>query len=147
MNSFWHFYLIFGIYTIPITIILTVVIVQEILDFILNKRKVEQMLIQADNISFENIIQSYTAYLDKLKSIDEWTQKELEVIVKNRELDEKEKKAWRKREKDDIYWEKEHLIKDLIAINEKYWVSRWKYQKTIEEINQEIKFRKLFLPD
>lgn len=147
MNSFWKLYFTFGIYTIPITIVLIVFILLELLDLIFNKRKVEKLLVQADKVSFDNITQVISTYTDKLKSFDEWTQKELEVIKKNRELDEQEKKTWRKRDKNGIYWEKERLKKDLIAIKDKYWISRWKYQKTDDEINQEIKFRNLFSPD
>ena len=147
MNEFWNIYFSFGAITIPGTLYVVYSAVIEILDFVLNKRKVEKLMVQADNISFSQIERDLSTYSDRLKSLDEWTVKELGIINKNRELDEREKKTWRKREKDAIYWEKEDLKKVSAIIVEKYWVSRWKYQKTPKEIKQELKFRKIFTPD
>lgn len=147
MNEFWNIYFSFGAITIPGTLYVVYSAVIEILDFVLNKRKVEKLMVQADNISFSQIERDLSTYSDRLKSLDEWTVKELGIINKNRELDEREKKTWRKREKDAIYWEKEDLKKVSATIVEKYWVSRWKYQKTPKEIKQELKFRKIFTPD
>ena len=147
MNEFWKVFFSFGIITIPFTLYVVYSIIVEILEFVLNKRKVEKLMVQADNISFSELEKDLSTYSDKLKSLDEWTVKELEIINKNRELDEREKKTWRKREKDAIYWEKEDLKKVSATIVEKYWVSRWQYQKTPKEIKQELKFRKIFTPE
>lgn len=147
MNKILEFYLIFGIYTIPITIAFLIYLIREILEFVINKEKVKKLIIKAESISFENIEHNISIYSNKLKTLDEWTLKELEIINKNRELNERVKKAYRKRESDAIYWEKEDLKKYSLEIINKYWISKWKPQKTQKEINQELKFRKLFSPD
>ena len=111
MNEILELYLISGFYTIPITIVFLIYLIREILEFVINKEKVNKLIIKAENISFENIEQNISTYSDKLKALDEWTHKELEIINKNRELNERAKKAYSKRNIDAIYREKEDLKK------------------------------------
>ncbi len=125
---------------------ITVWIIQEILDFILNKRKVEQMLLEAEKVSFESIEQNILNHREKLNSLDEWTQKKLEIMKRNRELDEKERKTYYVREKKAIRAEQLTLEKKSNEITELFSTKRWGKGKTKWEIAVEKDLRNIFNP-
>ena len=157
MDAFWKIYCDYLLISIPLTLFVIGIvfaildfiinIIKEILDFIINRDNIEKQQVIADNISFIEIERGIIIYTEKLNLLDEWTLKKLELVQKKRDLEKVTYRGFKKIESEANSQAKIDLYEASKYLDEKYWTSKWRFQREHKEIEQEIKIRKLFNPD
>jgi hypothetical protein len=131
----------------PYLIYLIVLGIKELLDLLINKKSIDELIYQADNLSFEKLENDIEEYTKKLVSDKPWTKEHIEVLIKKKELDAKSRKLYYKRDRDAVYLEIQDLDKSLKEYEKEYWILKFGRLKTKYELNREINLRKVFTPE
>ncbi len=147
MDTFWTIYFSMWPISISLTIWIIITVVGEILDLIINRKKVVKLIQEADSFSTDDLETKIQLYTEKLKMLDDWTKEEIRIGIKLRELDKLEKTTWRKRELSDIYWHREDQEKKSKELRKNYSSSKWSSIQTKDQVNRELVLHKIFYPE
>ncbi len=138
---------IFLILAAPYSIYLLVLGIRELLDLLINKKSIDELIYQADNLSFDKLENDIEEYTKKLISDKPWTKEHIEVLIKKKELDAKSRKLYYKRDRENVYFEIQDLDISLKEYEKEYWISKFGRLKTKYELYRENSLRKVFTPE
>lgn len=126
---------------------LIVHLVKELLDLVINYKSIIKQIENADKLSFNVIEKRIGEVSNRIKNSDEWTLAFLGKKIQQRELDNRKRLLYKKKDIKDFEKERLELEKSLKEIEEKYWTTKWEKSNTRLKIKREHNLRMIFNPD
>ncbi len=150
MKSFFEIYLMTSLISIPLTIVLISFIFRFIgrfLDSTVNKKSVQKLYYQIDNISFVELEKALHEYNQKINNIDPWLNEHLRINNQMKDVEKKLKREYRVRTIQDYKSRLVSLKKSLSDFDRYYWHSIFGKRLKSKQFVLESKLRSIFKPN